>query len=79
MPMKVGEPTRSRRGELEIPVTLGLPVDLMTADILTDRLDIALHDPAMAKRAATLSPAVRARNGADAAVAHLERLGVEQS
>jgi len=30
MPMKVGEPTRSRRGELEIPVTLGLPVDLMT-------------------------------------------------
>ena len=56
-----------------------LPVDLMTADILTDRLDIALHDPAMATRAATLSPAVRARNGADAAVAHLERLGVEQS
>jgi hypothetical protein len=30
MPMKLGEPVRSKRGELEIPVTLGLPVDLMT-------------------------------------------------
>jgi len=30
MPMKVGEPVRSKRGELEIPITLGLPVDLMT-------------------------------------------------
>jgi UDP:flavonoid glycosyltransferase YjiC (YdhE family) len=51
-----------------------LPVDLMTADILTDRLDTALHDPVMGKRAAMLGPAVRARNGADAAVDHLERL-----
>ena len=51
-----------------------LPVDLMTADILTDRLDTALHDPAMRKRATTLGQAVRARNGADAAVDHLERL-----
>jgi VWFA-related protein len=30
MPMKVGEVTRSRRGEVEIPITLGLPVSLMT-------------------------------------------------
>ena len=51
-----------------------LPVDLMTADILTDRLDTALHDSAMTKRAAMLGAAVRARNGADAAVDHLERL-----
>jgi len=51
-----------------------LPVELMTADILTDRLDTALHDPAMTKRAAMLGPAVRARNGADAAVDYLESL-----
>ncbi len=30
MPLKVGEITRARRGEVEIPITLGLPVDLMT-------------------------------------------------
>jgi VWFA-related protein len=30
MPLKVGEITRGKRGEVEIPVTLGLPVDLMT-------------------------------------------------
>ncbi len=30
MPMKVGEIKRTRRGELEVPLTLGLPVDLMT-------------------------------------------------
>ena len=30
MPLKVGEVVRSKRGEIEIPVTLGLPVDLMT-------------------------------------------------
>ena len=30
MPFKVGEVVRSKRGEVEIPVTLGLPVDLMT-------------------------------------------------
>jgi vancomycin aglycone glucosyltransferase len=51
-----------------------LPVDLITADILTDRLDVALHDSAMRKRAATLGAAVAARNGAPAAVDQLERL-----
>jgi hypothetical protein len=30
MPMKLGELARSKRGEVEIPVTLGLPVDMMT-------------------------------------------------
>ena len=30
MPMRLGTPVRSKRGELEIPVTLGLPVNLMT-------------------------------------------------
>jgi VWFA-related protein len=30
MPLKVGEVVRSKRGEVEIPITLGLPVDLMT-------------------------------------------------
>ncbi len=30
MPIKVGTPTRSRRGDLELPITLGLPVSIMT-------------------------------------------------
>jgi VWFA-related protein len=30
MPIKVGEPKRGRRGQIELPITLGLPVDLMT-------------------------------------------------
>jgi VWFA-related protein len=30
MPIKLGEPKRGRRGQLELPVTLGLPVELMT-------------------------------------------------
>jgi VWFA-related protein len=30
MPLKLGEIARSKRGETEIPITLGLPVDLMT-------------------------------------------------
>jgi hypothetical protein len=30
MPMKVGKLTRSRRGQTEIPISLGLPVDVMT-------------------------------------------------
>ena len=51
-----------------------LPVDLITADILTDRLDTALHDSGIRKRAALLGPAVAARNGADAAVDLIERL-----
>jgi VWFA-related protein len=30
MPLTVGQAVRSQRGDLEIPITLGLPVDLMT-------------------------------------------------
>jgi hypothetical protein len=30
MPLKAGEAVRSKRGEVEIPLTLGLPVDVMT-------------------------------------------------
>ena len=51
-----------------------LPVDLITADILTDRLDVALHDAGIRKRAAALGPAIAARNGAQDAVDHIERL-----
>jgi vancomycin aglycone glucosyltransferase len=52
----------------------GLPISLITADILSDRLDMALNDAGIRKRAAALGPAVAARNGADDAVDHLERL-----
>jgi UDP:flavonoid glycosyltransferase YjiC (YdhE family) len=51
-----------------------LPVELITGDILTDRLDSALHDPGIRKRAAAMGPVVAARNGADAAVDLIERL-----
>ena len=55
-----------------------LPVSLVTADILADRLDIALNDAGIRKRAAALGPVVAARNGANAAVDHLERLVAQQ-
>ena len=51
-----------------------LPVDLITADILTDRIDTALNDARICARAAALGPAIAARNGANAAVDHVERL-----
>jgi UDP:flavonoid glycosyltransferase YjiC (YdhE family) len=51
-----------------------MPADLVTADILADRIDAAVGDPAIRARATSLAPAIRARNGAPAAVAHLERL-----
>jgi vancomycin aglycone glucosyltransferase len=51
-----------------------MPVDLVTADILADRIGAAVADPAIQARAASLAPAIRARNGAPAAVGHLERL-----
>ena len=55
-----------------------LPVDLITADILADRLDAALNDAGIRRRAAVLGSAVAAGNGAPAAIDHLERL-VEES
>ena len=51
-----------------------LPVELITADILTDCLDAALGDGGIRRRAAALGPAVAARDGANDAVDHLEEL-----
>ena len=51
-----------------------LPADLITADILTARVDTALHDPRIRARAAALGPVIAARNGVAPAVDHLERL-----
>jgi UDP:flavonoid glycosyltransferase YjiC (YdhE family) len=51
-----------------------LPVDLITADILTDRLDTALHDEGIRRRAAALGPLVAARNGVNTAVDQIEQL-----
>jgi len=45
-----------------------LAVELITADILTDRLDAALNDAAIRARATTLGPVIAARNGVHAAV-----------
>jgi vancomycin aglycone glucosyltransferase len=51
-----------------------MPADLVTADMLADRLAAAVGDLAIRTRAAALAPAIRARNGAPAAVVELERL-----
>jgi UDP:flavonoid glycosyltransferase YjiC (YdhE family) len=51
-----------------------MPVELVTADILSARLDTALNDARMRDRAAALGPAVAARNGVTAAVDYLETL-----
>jgi vancomycin aglycone glucosyltransferase len=51
-----------------------LPVSLVTADILAERLDAALSERTFRIRADEMGRAVRARNGAGAAVRHLERL-----
>jgi UDP:flavonoid glycosyltransferase YjiC (YdhE family) len=51
-----------------------MPVDLVTPDILAERLDDALSDPRYRNRAIEIGRAVRARNGVGAAVDHLERL-----
>jgi vancomycin aglycone glucosyltransferase len=52
----------------------GMPVDLVTADTVAGRLDEALTDPRYRRRAIEVARAVRARNGAAAAVDRLERL-----
>jgi UDP:flavonoid glycosyltransferase YjiC (YdhE family) len=54
----------------------GLPVGLVTADILSDRIDAAVSDDRIVRRAAEIGPAVAARDGADAAVDHLEQLAL---
>jgi vancomycin aglycone glucosyltransferase len=50
-----------------------LPVDLVTADILTDRIDQALAEP-IRGRAAAFAPVIASRNGVNDAIDHLERL-----
>jgi vancomycin aglycone glucosyltransferase len=51
-----------------------LPADLVTADVLADRIDAAVGDAAIRKRASALAAAIGGRNGAADAVTHLERL-----
>ena len=51
-----------------------MPADLVTADLLADRIDAAVSDPAIRRRADAIAPAIRARNGAPAAAGLLERL-----
>jgi vancomycin aglycone glucosyltransferase len=51
-----------------------LPVQLVTADVLAERVDRAVNDPRMAARAAALGDAMRGRDGVDAAVELLETL-----
>ena len=53
-----------------------LPVDLVTADILTARFDTALSDELINTKTAALGRAIGARNGASAAVDYLERLAL---
>ncbi len=51
-----------------------LPVPLVTADILAERVDAALNDPRMASRAAALGAAITPRNGVESAAELLESL-----
>lgn len=55
-----------------------VPVELVTADLLADRLDAALSDPRPRERASALAPAIAARDGTGAAVDYLERLTAGQ-
>jgi VWFA-related protein len=43
MPIKLGEPKRARRGQIELPVSLGLPVDLMTVVPVGDKYAVKLE------------------------------------
>jgi vancomycin aglycone glucosyltransferase len=49
-----------------------LPVTLVTADVLAERVDAAVNDPRIAARASALGRAMRYRNGASAAAELLE-------
>ena len=51
-----------------------LPVELVTADVLSDRISRAVNDPRIRERVAGLAPAIAVRNGVTAAVEHLEAL-----
>ena len=64
----------ARRVELLGIGPRALPVSLVTADILAERIDRALNDPRIASRASALGAAMAPRNGIDAAVELLETL-----
>ena len=51
----------------------GLPVDLVTADVLADRIATALEDRSIYERTRALALAMAGRDGVAAAVDHLER------
>jgi vancomycin aglycone glucosyltransferase len=51
-----------------------LPVDLVTADVLAERLDRALNDRGISGHAKALAPAIASRNGVPDAVDFLEQL-----
>jgi sterol 3beta-glucosyltransferase len=52
----------------------GLPMALVNADVLTDRIATALGDTSIREAAATLAPAVASRNGVGRAADTLEAL-----
>jgi vancomycin aglycone glucosyltransferase len=52
-----------------------LPLGLVTADVLTERLDRALNDPGIGGRAKAFAPVIASRNGVEAAIEFLEELG----
>jgi sterol 3beta-glucosyltransferase len=51
-----------------------LPVELVTADVLRDRISRAISDPLIRECVNRLAPAVAARNGVTTAAEHLEAL-----
>ena len=51
-----------------------LPAELVTADILTDRIATAIEDWSIHERTRALGPAIAARNGVGEAIEHLERI-----
>jgi vancomycin aglycone glucosyltransferase len=51
-----------------------LPVEQVTADMLSDRISRAVNDPSIRERVNRLAPAIAARNGVTTGVEHLEAL-----
>jgi len=52
----------------------GVPVSIVTADVLAERIDRAVHDPRIVARASVLGSTIRGRNGVDHGVELLEAL-----
>ena len=51
-----------------------MPVEQVTADVLSDRISRAVNDALIRERVNRLAPAVAARNGVTVGVEHLEAL-----